>query len=95
MTDAVPSPQSENLVQELKELIVSALNLDDVEPSEIEDDQPLFGAGLDLDSIDALELVVSLEKKYGIKIGSSEESKEALASVNALAAFIESKRGES
>lgn len=82
----------DELIQELKELIVSSLNLDDIEPDEIEEDQPLFGAGLDLDSIDALELVVSLEKKYGIKIGSSEESKEALASVNALADLIESKR---
>jgi len=82
----------DELIQELKELIVSSLNLDDIEPEEIEEDQPLFGAGLDLDSIDPLELVVSLEKKYGIKIGSSEESKEALASVNALVDLIESKR---
>lgn len=84
-------PSREQLIQELKELIVSSLNLDDIEPEEIEEDQPLFGAGLDLDSIDALELVVSLEKRYGIKIGSSEESKQALASVNALADLIESK----
>lgn len=84
----MPTPSRDQLVQELKELIVSALNLDDIDPDEIEADQPLFGAGLDLDSIDALELVVSLEKQYGIKIGSSEESKEALASVNALADTI-------
>lgn len=88
-TEAMPSRSQ--LIQELKELIVSALNLDDIEPDEIEADQPLFGAGLDLDSIDALELVVSLEKKYGIKIGSSEESKSALASVNSLADLILSK----
>ena len=79
------------MIAELKELIVSALNLDDIEPDEIGSDQPLFGAGLDLDSIDALELVVSIEKKYGIKISSSEESKDALASVNALADLILSK----
>lgn len=85
------TPQRDQLVQELKELIVSALNLDDLSPADIEEDQPLFGAGLDLDSIDALELVVSLEKRYGIKIGSSEESKDALASVNALADLILSK----
>ena len=84
-------PNRDSLIAELKELIVSALNLDDIEPDEIGSDQPLFGAGLDLDSIDALELVVSIEKKYGIKISSSEESKDALASVNALADLILSK----
>lgn len=92
MKDAAPLPSREALVRELKELIVSTLNLDDIEPSEIEEDEPLFGAGLDLDSIDALELVVGLEKKYRIKISSSEESKDALASVNALADHILAKR---
>jgi len=95
MKDALPKQTRETLIQELKELIVSALNLDDVEPEEIEEDQPLFGAGLDLDSIDALELVVSLEKKYGIKIGSSEESKAALASINSLADYIQAKQASS
>lgn len=82
-------PESrDELANELKELIVNSLNLDDIEPSEIDSDEPLFGSGLELDSIDALELVVSLEKKYAIKIGSSEESKAALQSVNTLADLI-------
>lgn len=80
---------SESLKTELKRLIVETLNLSDVDPASIADDEPLFGTGLGLDSIDALELVLSLEKKYGVKITSSEQSRRALASVNTLAGFIE------
>ena len=90
---SIPESRAD-LLAELKDLIVETLNLDDVEPSEISDSEPLFGAGLELDSIDALELVVSLEKKYGIKIGSSEESKAALESVSTLADLIVSKGAE-
>ena len=72
----------------LKHLIVETLKLDDVTPDSIADDEPLIGAGLSLDSIDALELVVRLEKEFGIKISSSEESRMALASIAALADFI-------
>lgn len=80
---------SDSLKTELKSLIVQTLNLSDIDPASIQDDEPLFGTGLGLDSIDALELVLSLEKKYGVKISSSEQSRRALASVNALAGFIE------
>jgi len=75
---------------ELKRLIVSALNLEDVSPEEIVSDEPLFGdAGLGLDSIDALELGVALRKTYGIRIETvSDEVKRHFASVRALAAFI-------
>lgn len=86
---------SRALREELKQLIVDAVNLEDVDPVDIGDDDPLFGAGLDLDSIDALELVLQLEKRYGVKIQSSEASREALRSINTLAAFIESARAES
>ena len=73
---------------ELKNLIIETLNLEDVSPGDIDDDEPLFGSGLELDSIDGLELVLQLEKTYGIKIGSSEASREALKSVNILADYI-------
>lgn len=76
------------LISRLKELIVTTLKLEDVSPSDLADDEPLIGSGLNLDSIDALELVVTLEKEFGIKITSSEESRQALASVAHLAEFI-------
>lgn len=79
------------LIAQLKTLIVETLRLDDVRPSDIPDDEPLIGSPrFGLDSIDALELVVRLEKEFGVKIGTSEESRRALASVTALAAFIRS-----
>lgn len=79
---------SDPLIARLKELIISRLKLEDVRPEDLADDEPLIGSGLNLDSIDALELVVSLEKEFGIKISSSEESRAALASVAHLAEFI-------
>ena len=78
----------EFLKDRLKHLIVECLDLDDVEVSTIEDDAPIFGEGLGLDSIDALELVIQVEKQYGVKIKSSEETKKALSSVNVLADYI-------
>lgn len=80
---------SDPLAARLKTLIVETLKLDDVRPEDIPDHEPLFGSPrFGLDSIDALELVVRLEKEFGVKITSSEESRKALASVEALAAFI-------
>ncbi len=78
----------EFLKDRLKHLIVDCLDLDDVEIASIEDDAPIFGEGLGLDSIDALELVIQIEKRYGVKIKSSEETKQALSSVNVLADYI-------
>jgi acyl carrier protein len=80
------------LVEELKIKIVAALNLQDVKPADINPAEPLFGAGLGLDSIDALELVVMLERDYGLLIQQQEVARAAFASVNALAAFITEKR---
>ncbi len=76
------------LTARLKQLVVETLRLEDVAPADIPDGEPLVGGGLSLDSIDALELVVRLEKEFGIKIASSEEARRALGSVSALAAFI-------
>jgi acyl carrier protein len=73
----------------IKHLLVDALHLEGLVPSEIADDAPLFGEGLGLDSVDALELVVALEKEFGIRIQSHEVGREAFTSVTALAAFIE------
>jgi acyl carrier protein len=80
----MPDPLSARL----KQLIVETLRLEDIEPSSIPDEEPLVGGGLSLDSIDALELVVRLEKEFGIKISSSEEARLALANVAALTAFV-------
>jgi acyl carrier protein len=79
---------SDPLKSRLKQLIVSTLKLEDVTPDAIADDAPLIGSGLSLDSIDALELVVAVEKEFGVKIASSEESRAALTSVAHLAAYI-------
>lgn len=80
----MPDPLNERL----KKIIVETLRLEDITPEQIKDDDPLIGSGLSLDSIDALELVVQIEKEFGIKISSIEQSKQALASVASLAAFI-------
>ena len=79
---------AEDLVLELKKLIINTLKLEDITPETIEADAPLFGEGLGLDSIDALELVVSLEKTYGVFIPDSEMGKKVFRSVNALAEFV-------
>jgi acyl carrier protein len=75
----------------IKSLIVNALHMERVPPAKIVDDAPLFGEGLGLDSVDALELVVALEKEFGIRIQNHEVGREAFASVSALAAFIDAR----
>jgi acyl carrier protein len=77
---------------ELKAKIIESLNLQDITPDQIDNDAPLFGSGLELDSIDALELVVMLEKNYGIVIKDIEEGRPAFQSVRALADFIRARR---
>ena len=84
---------SDPLLPRLRVLLVESLRLDDVRPEDIPADEPLFGsARFGLDSIDALELVVRLEREFGVKITSSEESQTALASLNSLAAFIRARQ---
>ncbi len=78
----------EELIQKLKEQIIDALNLEDMEPDEIDTDEPLFGDGLGLDSIDALELIVLLEKNYGIKIENPKDGQKIFYSVKTMAEYI-------
>jgi acyl carrier protein len=80
------------LRESLKRLIVERLNLIDITQEDIGDDLPLFKTGLGLDSIDALELTLNVEKEYGVKIANSEQALEAFQSVATLAEFIESRR---
>ncbi|MBJ7538704.1 phosphopantetheine-binding protein [Marinomonas transparens] len=83
-----------NLQLELKEMIITALDLEDIEADEIDDAEPLFVEGLGLDSIDALEIGLALQKQYGIKLkADSKETHDHFASINALAALVESHRG--
>lgn len=78
----------------MKEIIIQSLNLEGMTPSQIGDDEPLFGEGLGLDSVDALELVVALEKEYGITIESHEVGREVFASVSSLSAFVAKRLAE-
>ncbi|MCG8581709.1 MAG: phosphopantetheine-binding protein [Bacteroidales bacterium] len=81
------------LKEELKKQLIEQLNLEDFEVSDIEDNDLLFGEdGLALDSIDALEIIVLLEKEYGIKVADPKQGKDIMTSVQTLADFIESKR---
>jgi acyl carrier protein len=81
---------------EIKKLIIDALKLEDVTWEEVDSAAPLFGEGLGLDSIDALELGVALRQRYGIKIETvSDEIKSHFFSVQSLARFVEAQRGNS
>jgi acyl carrier protein len=78
----------QDLKYELKKQIIQELNLEDIKPEDIVDDAPLFGDGLGLDSIDALELVVLMEKYHGVKILDETVGKKVLASINSMAEYI-------
>ncbi|MHC4451108.1 MAG: phosphopantetheine-binding protein [Planctomycetota bacterium] len=82
-------PETEQLIADLKRHIVDTLEFEDLPPEEIGSDAPLFRDGLGLDSIDAVELVVMVEKQYGIKMRKMAETRAAFASVRTLAEFIE------
>jgi len=83
----------ESLEQELKQMVIDVLDLEDITVQDINTDEPLFVDGLGLDSIDALELGVALQKRYGVKIeAESEKTKEHFASIKNLAKFVEENR---
>ena len=79
------------LNQEIKELIIEALQLEEIMPEDIKDEEPLFGEGLGLDSIDALELGMAVKRKYNITLGQDkEENKKIFYSVDTISKFVES-----
>ena len=82
----------EDLILKLKEEIIEVLNLEDVKPEDIDENAPLFGEGLGLDSIDALELIVLMEKNYGIKLKDPAQGKEIFKSIKVMADYIAANR---
>lgn len=82
-----------NLADEIKQLIIDSLNLEDIAPADIDTDAPLFGEGLGLDSIDALELGIALQKRYGVHLAAeAAETRAHFRSVASLAAFVSANR---
>ncbi len=82
----------EQLKQQLKEQIITFLNLTDKKPEDIKNDEPLFGEGLGLDSIDSIELIVLLSREYGINIQDPKEGRKVLVDINTMADYIEQHR---
>jgi len=82
----------EGLIEELKAKLIEALNLEDMTPADIDTEAPLFGDGLGLDSIDALEIILIMEKSYGIKLENPAAAKPIFYSVRTLAEFIGNNR---
>ena len=78
----------EELVLKLKEQIIEALKLDDLTPNEIDSQAPVFGDGLGLDSIDALEIIVLLEKQYGIRLANAAEGKTIFTNIENIAKYV-------
>ncbi|MDR3681290.1 MAG: phosphopantetheine-binding protein [Flavipsychrobacter sp.] len=81
--------EKEELKQQLKTQIIKFLNLTDLTPADIKDDEPLFGDGLGLDSIDSLELIVLLKREYGISINDPKDGRKVLVDINTMADYIE------
>lgn len=82
----------EKLIEELKEHIIRELNLEDITSEEIDAEAPLFGDGLGLDSIDALEIILILEKNYGVRLANSTEARPVFYSVKTLAEYVAANR---
>lgn len=86
---------SNELISELKDMMIEGLHLEDVKPEDIELEAPLFGEGLGLDSIDALEIAVLLDRKYGVKITSGDDKNpEIFASLQSLAEYVAENRSK-
>jgi len=88
--DIQDTPQ---LMDFLRRMIIESLKLEDLDPAEIQEDEPLFGEGLGLDSLDALELVVAIERRFGVVIENEDQGKEAFVSLTALARYIQREVG--
>ena len=82
----------EDLILKLKKEIIEVLNLEDVKPEDIDENAPLFGEGLGLDSIDALELIVLMEKEYGIKLKDPNQGKDIFKSIKIMAEYVSANR---
>jgi acyl carrier protein len=83
----------DNLMQRLKEQVIERLNLKDLKPENIGDDDPLFVEGIGLDSIDALELIVLLQQEYNIKLSNAEDGPRVFHSIRTMAEYITANRG--
>jgi acyl carrier protein len=90
LEDIQDTPQ---LMDFLRRMIIESLKLEDLDPAEIQEDEPLFGEGLGLDSLDALELVVAIERRFGVVIENEDQGKEAFVSLTALARYIQREVG--
>jgi len=80
------------MILKLKQEIIEVLNLEEITPDDIDNNAPLFGDGLGLDSIDALELIVLMEKNYGIKLADANQGREIFKSINTMAEYIQKNR---
>ncbi|MDP4858258.1 MAG: phosphopantetheine-binding protein [Desulfobacterales bacterium] len=78
-----------DLKERLKKILVAELDLIDIDPSDIDDDEPLFGEKYGLDSVDAIEIIYQVKENFGVEIRDMKEGRPALQSINSLAAFIE------
>lgn len=83
---------NEELIEKVKQMIIDSLRIEDMTPAEIDSDAPLFGEGLGLDSIDALQLVVSMEKEFGVVVPDAATGSKVFVSVRSMAGYIAEQR---